>query len=166
MNYKIKKDWMTKAGLRAVVTLVHPTYPHFCGYVGLPKEHPAFGKPWYKTIEDDVDYTEEYKNIMEQINDVNVHGGMTYSTTTNIMDSYPALSTDEVHWFGFDAAHAGDAVDWESGKELIDTKEEEEQLVIVKEIMNRHPIPGDVIRTEEYMIEECEKLAEQLVNIK
>ena len=37
-----------------------------------------------------------------------------------------------------------------------------EQLIIRKSIEDKHPIDGDIVRTESYVAEECEKLAEQL----
>ena len=37
-----------------------------------------------------------------------------------------------------------------------------EQLIIRKSIEDKHPIDGDIVRTEAYVAEECEKLAEQL----
>jgi len=49
-----------------------------CGYVQVPKGHPAYGK-WY----DDVD--------------VDVHGGLTF-----------AQRTKDGHWLGFDCGHFGD----------------------------------------------------------
>lgn len=53
-----------------------------CGYVGLPKGHPAYG--------------EDYDNI-----DVVVHGGLTYSDED---------TKDSLYWVGFDCAHMNDLV--------------------------------------------------------
>ena len=36
------------------------------------------------------------------------------------------------------------------------------ELIIRKSVEDKYPIDGDVIRTESYVSEECEKLAEQL----
>lgn len=70
---------------------------HWCGYVGLPPEHPLYGKG--------------YEDV-----DVEVHGGLTFADTCqpdadeargicHVPDeSEPA----DVWWFGFDCAHAWD----------------------------------------------------------
>lgn len=57
---------------------------HWCGYVGVPKGHPAFGA--------------DYGDI-----DVSVHGGLTFAGT---MDADP----EGLWWLGFDCAHLGDLV--------------------------------------------------------
>ena len=61
---------------------------HWCGYVGLPPEHPWFGK--------DYDQIEPYPEV---------HGGLTYSD-----DHKPKHESDGLWWIGFDCAHAGDLV--------------------------------------------------------
>ena len=55
---------------------------HFCGYVEVPKNHALYGKNW----NDDI------------INDINVHGGITYNR----------LSDNDTWRFGWDSAHVGD----------------------------------------------------------
>ncbi len=164
MENKKIKDWKTKSGLRAVIQLVAPSYPHYCGYVLVPKNHPAYKKPCYKSIEDMENYKENYKHIMEQMNTISVHGGLTYSETVDITKNYPAAAK-EGQWFGFDAAHAGDAVDWEAGKVLIN-KKNQNAIEESKKIFDKFPIDTDTIKTKQYIIDECEKLAEQLKNIK
>ena len=37
MSYEVEKDFITKAGFRAAICWVHDS--HYCGYVGIPKEH-------------------------------------------------------------------------------------------------------------------------------
>ena len=54
----------------------------WCGYVTVPKSHPAFGKHY-----DDVD--------------VDVHGGLTYSESEG---------HDDIWVLGFDCGHAGDII--------------------------------------------------------
>ena len=89
MAFEIEKDWITNAGLRAVVLVVinnmgekYGSYKsHRCGYVGVPKEHPAFDKGY-----DDMD--------------IDCHGGLTFSSSG---DKYPVES--DLHWFGFDCHH-------------------------------------------------------------
>ena len=85
MTYKVEKDWITSAGLRAVVIMTE--LGHRCGYVGVPSEHKLFG----------VDYDEV---------DVEVHGGLTYSSG---ISEYP-VEDSKLWWLGYDCAHLGDQV--------------------------------------------------------
>ena len=64
----------------------HPELLHWCGYVGLPAEHPWHGRT-YQDVE----------------NDIRVHGGLTYSH-----NSVPESEDGAIWWFGFDCAHASD----------------------------------------------------------
>jgi len=69
-----------------------------CGYVGVPESHPLFGKNY------------------AEIDDVSVHGGLTFSGHSRPDDSedsgichLPDIGeSDKVWWLGFDCAHAGD----------------------------------------------------------
>lgn len=63
----------------------------WCGYVGVPETHPAFGKPY-----DDVN--------------VDVHGGLTYADRcSGELCHVPQPGTpDNVWWLGFDCAHCHD----------------------------------------------------------
>ena len=54
----------------------------YCGYVGVPNKHS-------KAVE----------NVSEENYDVDVHGGITFKE-----------EIDNVIWFGFDCAHAGDEI--------------------------------------------------------
>lgn len=62
---------------------------NLCGYVGVPKDHPLFGKDY-----DDVD--------------VIVHGGLTYSNECRGHICHDAAQ--EVWWFGFDCGHCDDLI--------------------------------------------------------
>jgi hypothetical protein len=68
----------------------HPTLLHWCGYVGLPANHPDFGK--------------DYDSVP-----VDVHGGLTYAKAC---DGHICHITengdDKTWWLGFDCAHLGD----------------------------------------------------------
>jgi len=83
MAHKIVKEWKTKAGPKAYVLLVHNT--HYCGYVGIDKNHPWFEDNYNKH------------------DDINVHGGLTFSDKID--------DIDEPWLFGFDAAHLGDTLE-------------------------------------------------------
>jgi hypothetical protein len=63
----------------------------FCGYVGVPREHPAYGK--------------NYNDV-----DVEVHGGLTYANPCDgeICHVPESGMPDDVWWLGFDCGHAGD----------------------------------------------------------
>lgn len=121
MGHKLIKDWNTDAGLRAVVIQVEGR--HFCGYVAVGSKHPLY----------DVDYSGNHP-CTEKLNETaregvgakgsipmllammgsersletvfDVHGSLTFSGPGS--DDYPALSDEDVWWFGFDTAHAGD----------------------------------------------------------
>lgn len=82
-SYKIEKDWITTAGLRAVITRAVGVMSHLCGYVGVPNMHKFYGM--------------DYASV-----DADVHGGLTYSAK----GEYPVES--DLWWLGFDCAHAGD----------------------------------------------------------
>lgn len=169
MDFKIAKDWTTDEGYRAVVVVVSLIYPHYCGYVGIPDGHPAFGREAYAAMLDENDdkHTKEYIKVMKQINSIGVHGGITYTQEGNMIheESYPIPMDEKTYWFGFDACHAGDAVDWELGKQLIETEEEKEQIKEVRKIMDIHLIPGDVIRSLDYIVSETNSLSKQLGDI-
>lgn len=171
MKWKLHKKWTTKSGLEAAIILASPTYPHYCGYVAVPESHPAYGADYanYPSEKDRDMWKPEALHIQDQVNDISVHGGLTYGEETKILkgddEAYPAESEDNMYWFGFDAAHAGDAVDWDAGAELIENEEERIQVRQVRKIMDKHPIKTDTIKSADYMEEQCESLAEQLVAI-
>lgn len=138
-NYIVLADWKTKAGYKAVVIESH--MGHNCGYIGIPKFNPLYGKDYDEHCEFLIPFRELIKNMdigkrgiipifcwdgekacMDII--FNVHGGITYSRTNN---EYPVKS--KLHWIGFDCAHGDDT-------------------------RNKCDL--------EYCINECENLAEQL----
>ena len=74
-------EWEDKVtGYKCRITR-HDKFKHLCGYVGIPNNHPLWGK--------------NYNDV-----DVQVHGGLTFSEA----DDDDKLTW----WFGFDCAHAGD----------------------------------------------------------
>lgn len=80
--------WSWKACGYDCRIMQHPSFKHFCGYVGVPKGHPAYGKGY-----DDID--------------VHVHGGLTYADYSK---DAPHLKTENLYLLGFDYAHTGDLV--------------------------------------------------------
>lgn len=105
----------------------HPELKHLCGYVELPKKHKLYGK--------------DYINNEEIFNEINVHGGVTY--TNKIRFKQQNYIIDYV--VGFDCAHTGDYSPY--------------FLPLLG--MNR-VIGDDTYRDIEYVTNECKKLAKQL----
>lgn len=142
-NYVILADWTTRAGYRSIVIENFMTFN--CGYVGIPKFHPLYGKRYDEHCKFLIPFKDLVKEFIKNnmigkrsvvplflwdgktasMNMVfNVHGGITYSRTNK---EYPVKS--DLHFIGFDCAHAFDTA-------------------------NKCDL--------EYCINECENLAEQL----
>ena len=76
----------------------HPRSGHWCGYVGVPEGHPAFGKDYHDDLV------------------VEVHGGITFGDVCDQSKGeaegichIPSLGEpDHVWWLGFDCHHAWD----------------------------------------------------------
>lgn len=73
----------------------HESLGHWCGYVGVPPGHPAYGK--------------------EGSLDVLVHGGLTYARPCDVRNKEHGVchvarpgEPEPLFWLGFDCAHAGD----------------------------------------------------------
>ena len=71
-----EKEWESH-GFKCRAIFVRHSYR--CGYVGIPKGHPAYEK--------------SYSDLP-----IEAHGGLIYGR----------IEDDGLHWFGFDCAHAGD----------------------------------------------------------
>lgn len=66
---------------------------NWCGYVGLPPEHPLYAVPY---------------NSYDTMPDFDVHGGLTYSGLCDppiCHEPLPDLSDTELWWLGFDTGH-------------------------------------------------------------
>ena len=72
--------------------------------------------------------------------------------------NYPIES--DLWWFGFDCAHCDDAKELELAYERFPNYRE--RLAMQIECEDRFRIDGTIVRTEEYVAEECKELAEQL----
>jgi hypothetical protein len=72
--------------------IMRNTLGNWCGYVGVPKEHPHYEK--------------SYNDV-----DVDVHGGLTYADKCmgHICHIPAPGMPDDVWWLGFDTAHSGDS---------------------------------------------------------
>lgn len=155
MSHVTERDWITESGLRAVCLLVDGS--HRCGYVEVPVGHPLHGVDYGEesaalTVDPEMSLgkrspilaltaaVDASDRVLRRSPDVafDVHGGLTYS---GLGDGYPA--TGGGWWFGFDCAHDGDG---QMGRFLDFT-------------------PDDPVRTEEYVVAECESLATQLAAV-
>lgn len=95
----------------------------WCGYVGVPPGHPFHGKG--------------YEEIESQIG---AHGGLTYAEKCagHICHVAKPGEPDDVWWFGFDCAHAGDLMPSPCRRDLFSHYEEHYwTLAEVQEETNR-----------------------------
>ena len=76
----------------ACFALRHAQHGHWCGYVGVPREHALYGKTY------------------DQIRTLQVHGGVDYAAACDppICHVAPEGMPDDVWWIGFDAGHTWD----------------------------------------------------------
>jgi len=139
----------------------------WCGYVGLPKSHPLFGKSYSDTIKapkERIERTgvdcgvfpiffaafasdaEKEAGIFRLDVLLDVHGGITFA------ENHPAGEDEDGRWWlGFDCNHAGDA----SPDDIED----------VSGFRKRHPEfgpPDGEYRTHAYAKAQAERLAKQL----
>lgn len=136
LNEPDKVQWVDEDTGLACMAKRHPRYGHWCGYVGLPPEHPAHGKHYDDPF---------LENIF-------IHGGITYSEfyadddeITGICRFLPEPNDpDPLWWFGFDCAHLGDLSPGVPDMGL-----------------NRFQEP--VYRDLEFVRRSCSKLAQQLL---
>lgn len=168
-RYIIEREF-EYAGYKCVVTFGN--MGHRCGYVGIPGTHPLYGDDYgnYLDIKKSDIGDREVSGIFPLLgacldDDERIkieayfqcHGGITYSGGGKHSD-YPIES--DLWWFGFDCAHAGDRKDLQLAYEKFPSMKE--SLKCQMEIENMYPIEDGVLRTEEYVADECKKLAEQL----
>lgn len=168
-RYIIEREF-EHAGYKCVVIFGYAGYR--CGYVGIPKEHPLYGKGYHDYLEikkSDIEGREVSGIVpllgaaLDKDERVRIeayfqcHGGITYSGGWKNSD-YPIES--DLWWFGFDCAHAGDKADLKYAIEKFPDRKEE--YMVRLSIESKFQIEYDVVRTEEYVAEECKKLAEQL----
>ena len=100
LEEKIKQEgdeavW-DEQGLKCYVKR-HKSLQHLCGYVGVPKTHPWWGKGGGSTL---CKHDGCYKHSI--VAQLQVHGGLTFEGEWK---QFPGL-----WFFGFDCAHSGDLV--------------------------------------------------------
>ena len=138
-----KLQWPDEATGLPCLVVRHPRLGHLCGYVGVAPGHPLHGQP-YQAIEADIE----------------VYGGLTYSEGCEAGEPEAEAichvpgpgEPGDVHWFGFDCAHAGDHT---PGLHRTDYPGEIGRLLK----LTRH----DTYRALAYVKAECARLAKQLL---
>lgn len=159
MKSPVEKHWITEEGYVACVIL-HKSCGHRCGYVLIPETHPAYGYPYYVYSDDDrIELLN--KDIVEKVNDIYVHGGLTYSETG---DNKFIEDSNNKWIFGFDAGHCDDKPDFEALLSLCESRMETERVKTIQAINEMYPT-GGVIRDHDYMVHQCERLSVQLRDI-
>jgi hypothetical protein len=139
---------------------------HRCGYVRVPEDHPWFGLDYGSEVPDPAPIPAEAtvddygfagmiavlggKEGVERLGrtvggQLRVHGGITYA------GERPGEDCGEGWWFGFDCAHSGDAPD----PALMSESRREFEAEFPRG-------PDEVVRSTEYVANECKRLAEQL----
>jgi hypothetical protein len=82
-------EWEDKVtGYKCRITR-HGDLGHLCGYVGIPKTHPLYGK--------------HYSD--DETSGIRAHGGLTYADSDEDWGG-------GLWWFGFDCSHSGDLSPW------------------------------------------------------
>lgn len=85
-----EKQWIAKdTGFRCLIRR-HGDFGHLCGYVGIERGHPLFGK--------------SYPDLYDCGDDISVHGGLTFA------DFIENHGGKEIWWFGFDCGHSYDYI--------------------------------------------------------
>lgn len=167
-NYIVEKEFESN-GLKCVVTFQR--LGHRCGYVGVPKGHPLYGKEYSDHIEikkadiEDKEVSGIFPLLGAILDDdervrieayFSCHGGITYSGGGE--DSkYPIESN--LWWFGFDCAHCDDGKDLDLAIKLF--PEYAQALKIQKQVEDMYPV-YNIVRELDYVENECCELAEQL----
>ena len=132
--HTIEKVWDHK-GLKCVVVMIN-TAGHRSGYVGVPRDNPYFGLYCGRP----------------EVRDMAVHGGLTYSSG-HPGESYPVEMPIGAFlwWFGYDCGHYQDGLDV--------TVMPEDTAALYRKYHGYEEYP---VRSLDYCIKECERLADQL----
>lgn len=127
---------------------------HRCGYVAIDQSHPFYSK-----------------NVgWDNSPDVHVHGGVTFfNKGTHIITCVLGKHSCEDLWIGFDAMHNGDGRDYELVKKVFCSNAESiSSINYIEKIDRESPIMiyEGYHKTKEYMVNECKKLIDQLIEAK
>jgi hypothetical protein len=140
--YKIEREWK-HAGFSCAVVLAREA-AHRCGYVRVPPGHPMHGKHY------------------DAVN-VDVHGGLTFAE----LEPCKEHADGQGWWFGFDCAHAFDAMyNPEAKVEDLVSDEAKAVLRIHRECGLKYPSrSAEHYWTEAETAAETERLADQLAEV-
>lgn len=159
------RKWIDPIGYPCVAAK-HARMGHWCGYVGVPADHPWFGLSYNSIVKIPKDILDRPRSLqgigpinlliaafrggdpadgIEICTVLEVHGGISWSD-----DYLPWGETDGNFWYGFDCAHAGDFI---PGLDAM--------LGDVPRPASIRGLPRDL----EYVTSECSSLAQQLADI-
>lgn len=143
--YKVEREWKHN-GLSCAVVMGREAGSR-CGYVRVPPNHPLHGKHY---------------NDVYDVTDLQVHGGLTFAE----IEPCTEHEDGQGWWFGFDCAHAGDAM-YDPDVEInqLKSKESRSVLKIIRDIEGKYPRGHEHYWTEAEVVAETKRLAEQLAGI-
>ena len=109
-----------------------------CGYVGIKK-------------------TDKNLKILDRINELEVHGGVTF---TGVGNEYPIRTSRKLIWIGFDCAHLHDGIDFDAALQLATNKEDIIFLNVLCKVNK-----ACYVWTAEKVESECNKLADEIIAV-
>lgn len=123
---------------------------HRCGYVGVPKSHPMYGKGYDENL--------PFLKMATMEVYFDVHGGVTFAGK-GIGGNYPVEG--ELWWFGFDCAHCDDGKDLTQVEAygLVENRRQFDELKRIENMFNT----GGEMRSFEYVERECHSFIEQII---
>lgn len=135
----------------------------WCGYVGVPPSHPTSGLCYYKSefsIEEIKGNIHNKIETQNAINEICVHGGLTFSGNRSYLFTVDARCRDW-HFFGFDCNHAGDF------DPLMDAYWRDNKPALRGPLLGEPTGWGDTVKYRDitYAKEQCQRLARQLHDI-
>lgn len=151
LDYYVEKQFTYK-GYQCVVVM--QSLGHRCGYVGIPIEHPLYGKDYF----DYIDININHGNVPID-NYFSCHGGITYANG-GVYSEYPIKGN--LWWFGFDCAHWGDIRDFQAAKEIFRDNKDVLTRLSRSELLEKSFSSGGQVRSLKYVTDECIRLADQL----
>lgn len=167
-DYIVEKEF-EHCGYKCVVTFGSSGWR--CGYVGIDKNNSLYGKEYMDYLDiKKADLPDKkvdgvfplFIACLDEDERIRIdayfscHGGITYSNGGK-ESKYPIES--DLWWFGFDCAHYNDGKELELALERFPHLE----ASIMRSIEFERRFNNDgIVRTEEYVVENCKKLAEQL----
>jgi hypothetical protein len=167
-DYIVEKEF-EHCGYKCVVTFGSSGWR--CGYVGIDKNNSLYEKEYMDYLDIKKEDLPDKKvdgvfplliSCLDEDERIridayfNCHGGITYSDGGK--DSKYPIESD-LWWFGFDCAHYNDGKDLDLALERFPHLEE--CIIRMMDIDSRFRVDG-INRTEEYVVDNCKKLAEQL----